>query len=269
MRTYISIAGLVLVAGFAAPAHADHAWGGYHWARTASPFTLTVVDSVAPVWDGYLDTAIADWAASDVLDLSKENGATGSNDRRRCKPIVGKIRVCSQAYGRNGWLGIASIWANGNHITQATTKVNDTYFGTAAYNTPAWKQMVMCQEIGHDFGLDHQDETFSNANLDTCMDYTSSPASNQHPNAHDYEELDLIYAHLDTLTTIAASTVQTAPADTGDEVTDDPATWGRETHRSADGRSSQYERTLQSGTKVITHVFWADTARSRDNRGER
>ncbi len=33
----------------------------------------------------------------------------------------------------------------------------------------------MCQEIGHDFGLDHQDENFNNPNLGTCMDYTNDP----------------------------------------------------------------------------------------------
>ena len=29
------------------------------------------------------------------------------------------------------------------------------------------------------------------------MDYTNDPSTNQHPNAHDYEELDIIYSHLD------------------------------------------------------------------------
>jgi hypothetical protein len=51
----------------------------------------------------------------------------------------------------------------------------------------------MCQEVGHTFRLDHQDEKFNNVNLGTCMDYTSDPdgslngeLSNLHPNAHDY-----------------------------------------------------------------------------------
>jgi hypothetical protein len=59
----------------------------------------------------------------------------------------------------------------------------------------------MCQEIAHDFGLDHQDEIFENANLGSCMDYTNNPLgppSNEHPNAHDFEELELIYNHFDT-----------------------------------------------------------------------
>ena len=61
------------------------------------------------------------------------------------------------------------------HITQAITKLNDTYFNTAAYNTPAWRRLVTCQEIAHNFGLDHQDEAFDNPNLGLCMDYTSDP----------------------------------------------------------------------------------------------
>ena len=52
----------------------------------------------------------------------------------------------------------------------------------------------MCQEIGHDFGLNHQDVDFTNYNLGSCMDYTNSPDSNQKPNQHDYYQLELIYA---------------------------------------------------------------------------
>ena len=53
--------------------------------------------------------------------------------------------------------------------------MNDSYFNTAKYNTPAWRRLVMCQEVTHDFGLDHQDEIFNNANLGSCMDYTNDP----------------------------------------------------------------------------------------------
>ena len=52
-------------------------------------------------------------------------------------------------------------------------EVNDTYFNTAKYNTPVWRNLVMCQEVGHTLGLDHQDEIFDNVNLGTCMDYTN------------------------------------------------------------------------------------------------
>jgi len=84
------------------------------------------------------------------------------------------------------------------HIVQGVVKLNDSYFNTAKYNTVGFKNLVMCQEVGHTFGLDHQDETQTNINLGTCMDYTTNPVgppSNEHPNAHDYEELESIYAH--------------------------------------------------------------------------
>ncbi|MEP7130556.1 MAG: hypothetical protein ABI770_05450 [Sphingomicrobium sp.] len=93
-------------------------------------------------------------------------------------------------------------------------KLNDTYFNSAQYNTPAWRNLVSCQEVGHTYGLDHQDETFDNYNLGTCMDYTNAPSggvvggfnygpSNVAPNAHDYSELSTIYSHLDSTTTVA------------------------------------------------------------------
>ena len=81
--------------------------------------------------------------------------------------------------------------------------------------------MVSCQEVGHDFGLDHQDEVFANTNLGTCMDYTNQPGggtqggSNEHPNTHDYGELSHIYAHNDGSTTIAAVPAPSVPASSG------------------------------------------------------
>jgi hypothetical protein len=124
----------------------------------------------------------------------------GGTDPSTCSPTSGRIEVCNAAYGNTGWLGLARIWVLRNHITQAITQVNDTYHDSPPYNKSEWRQLVMCQEVGHDFGLDHQDENFSNGNLGTCMDYTNDPdgpPSNEHPNQHDYDQLVDIYEHLD------------------------------------------------------------------------
>jgi hypothetical protein len=85
--------------------------------------------------------------------------------RRRRQVRSSPPTQSNSRYGQNGWLGLAQIWVSGNHITQATTKVNETYFNMPQYDTPAWRRLVMCQEVAHDFGLDHQDETFDNPNL--------------------------------------------------------------------------------------------------------
>ena len=60
---------------------ADHAWGNYHWARTSSSFSLTVVNSTTSDWDGYVSNAIADWSKSGVLDMVEELGVSQSTVR--------------------------------------------------------------------------------------------------------------------------------------------------------------------------------------------
>ena len=254
----------VLSGGFGLVAYANHAWGNYHWARTANPFTLKLGDNVTSAWDAHLALASSDWSQSVVLDtvvvVGGTNNTKGKDTPKNCLPTAGQVEVCNSKYGRNGWLGVASIWASGNHITQGTVKMNDTYFNTTKYNTPAWRNLVLCQEVGHTFGLDHQDEDFNNASLGTCMDYTSDPTPNQHPNLHDYEMLETIYAHLDVNTTVS----QTVATRNGADVDlSDPAAWGKEIRRSEDGGASLFERDLGGGNKVFTHVFWAQPRGAR------
>ena len=251
---------LVLVfalAAFPASVSADHSWGGYHWARTANPFTLKVGDNVSGTWDPYLDEAIIDWSASSVLDLMEVAGGARA---KNCRPTSGRIEACSARYGNTGWLGIAQIWITGSvHITQATTKVNDTYFETAQYNTPAWRRLVMCQEIAHDFGLDHQDENFNNGNLGSCMDYTSDPdgpPSNEHPDSHDFAQLEAIYAHFDSFNSYNGPAAAMPPGFANANV-HAQENWGTKVRESADGRSAIFMRDFGNGNQIFTFVFWA------------
>jgi hypothetical protein len=241
---------------FPAIASADHSWGGYHWARTSNPFTLKLGDNLSSAWDPYLGTTSYDWSLSAVLDTTIVRGRTKP---RNCRPTSGQVEVCNATYGANGWLGVAQIWISGSHITQGSVKLNDTYFNTATYNSPVWRNLVMCQEVGHTLGLDHQDEDFNNANLGTCMDYTSDPEPNQHPNAHDYEELDIIYSHFDGTSTVGqtAFTGQMPPA-MSDIDFEAPAQWGKLVRSSHGGRTAVYELDFGGGHKVFTFVIWAD-----------
>lgn len=225
----------------------SHSWGSYHWARTSNPFNLEVGDNVTSEWDSYLNTTVSDWSRSTVLDLTK---VAGQASTRRCKGTTGRVEVCNARYGNNGWLGIASISiTGGTHITLGTVKVNDTYFQTSTYNTPAWRNLVMCQEVGHTIGLDHQDEDFGNEPLGTCMDYSSDPIPNQHPNAHDYDELGDIYAHLDSATTVGAA----VPEGNGESADG----WGQLVSSSRGGGVETYRRDFGNGNSVVTHVIWA------------
>ncbi len=246
-------------------ANADHKWGNYHWERASNPVNVPLGDNMSSVWDPHLDDAAKDWSASDVLDTPVDAGGTNP---KRCRPTHGRVEVCNWRYGNNGWLGLAQIWISGDHITQAVSKNNDYYFDMPFYNTDPWRQFVTCQEIGHTFGLDHQDEIFNNGNLGSCMDYTNDPGSNQHPNQHDYDQLEGIYAHLDAdggndgggncnPRSPKCQAGFDGPPAFDDLDLDGPGQWGRLIGASASGRTSTYELDFGNGNKIITHVIWA------------
>ncbi len=265
---------IAALAILASAVYASHSWGGYHWARTANPFNLKLGDNLTTTdWKSYLGVSSSDWTQSTVLNTTIVPGQAKGN----CRATSGRVEVCNKAYGFNGWLGIAQIWVSGVHITQGTTKMNDTYFNTPTYNSAAWRQFVICQEVGHTFGLDHQDTNFDNPNLGTCMDYTSNPdgpPSNLHPNAGDYDELSCIYdptkngvtltsgphtcvgsGHLDSFTTVGQTKGQIASQAAPGNL-DNPSEWGRKVK--GQGRTAIYERDFGGGNKVFTFVIFAE-----------
>jgi hypothetical protein len=172
-------------------AGASNSWNGYHWARqsTSTTLRLTVLDSVTSSWDANLSKANSDWNRSPVFENTLSSSDSSATTRRNCPSSSGRVRVCNYTYGSTGWLGVAQIaLSGGSHIAWGTTKVNDSYSMSSA-----GKQHVMCQEVGHDFGLDHQ---FTNAG--SCMDYAGQDDPGYvSPNQHDYSELLAIYNHGD------------------------------------------------------------------------
>lgn len=236
-----------------------HSWGNYHWAHNQSQFTLKIGDNLTTAaWKDLLRKASADWnnptafgATSTPILTNVIPGTSGS----KCRMVPGTTQVCNGKYGRNGWLGLASINISGDHITQGSAKMNDTYFSMSTYNNPNERRHVICQELAHTYGLDHQSEDGSSQN--SCMDYFSNTGANATstqsttPNAHDFEQLNSIYAHLDPTTTVAP-----ALASAASDVTDDPKSWGELKRQSKDGHGSTYQRKNRDGSITLTHVFW-------------
>jgi len=180
---------------------------------------------------------------------------------KRCSMVQGTVQVCNGRYGNNGWLGLASINITGGvHITQGSAKMNDTYFDTSTYNNPNERLHVVCQEVAHTFGLDHQSTDGSSQN--SCMDYFSNTGANAgstlstRPNKHDFDQLNIIYSHLDSTTTVASAVADAASQ--GVDIGDDASSWGQMVRQSASGRSSVYERYNANGSKTVTHVFWTE-----------
>jgi hypothetical protein len=244
MRSWslVALAAALLFAVSASPAAASHSWGNYHWARTANPFTVPLGDNVtntaASNWESALTGASADWSRSSVLDSPIVAGLTTG---RKCRATDGRIEVCNARYGFNGWLGVAQIWLAGGHITKGTAKMNDSYFDSSRYNATA-KRHVMCQEVGHGYGLDHQDE--SGADLNTCMDYADA-LDNPSPNAHDYQQLETMYRHLDATSTVSGATA----AESGGK----PAKVKR-VDRVTTSTITEY---FADGSRRVTHIIWA------------
>jgi hypothetical protein len=242
MRRFLIVLSIaVLGAGASAsPAAATHSWGGYHWARTSNPFTIQLGDNVSSDWDRFLGTAASDWSADTAGNPLNATVVAGATRPKPCKAQNGHVEVCATTYGNNGWLGLAQIWVTSSgHIVKGVAKMNDTYYSLPKYDTDFWRGAVMCQEIGHTFGLDHQDE--SGADLHTCMDYATNPdADNTHPNYHDYQQLAIIYTHLDSTTTIAASQATHASGIVGTQVD-----------------RSTFVKRFADGSRLITFIVWA------------
>lgn len=280
------------VLGVCSGSQANHAWGPYHWARTLNPFSLQLGNNLTGDWPAYLTYIVADWNTPENAALNNGanaqqlqpwtqppvvrtvlvSGTAGLN----CVAVAGTTQVCNRKYGGTGWLGLATVWMNStNHIIQGTAKMNDTYFASSAYNNPNEKRHVICQEVAHSFGLGHQSTNGSSQN--SCMDYFANTGSNAtstkstRPNYHDFEQLQAIYGvHTDASTTLKSTPLKAALKPS---VTDDPRTWGRLDHQSANGRHSQYIQKELDGTVAITEVIWteetADLCRSCDHRNHK
>ena len=240
-RFFGALAGVLVIAGLTASvAAAGHSWGNYHWARTSNPFTVQLGDNMTGSWDPLLSRASSDWSRSNVLDTTVVPGQA----KGKCRPTAGRVEVCNGAYGFNGWLGLAQIWISSSHITQGTAKMNDSYLNSGYTTTN--KQHVICQEVGHTFGLGHQDE--SGADLNTCMDYADA-LDNPSPNQHDYDQLAIIYSHLDSTSTVGtASPTGLAGAENASPVA---------IERSDRIASSTIDEHYADGSRLITHIFWA------------
>jgi hypothetical protein len=90
------------------------------------------------------------------------------------------------------------------------------------------------------------------------MDYTADPdgpPSNEHPNEHDYDQLESIYSHVDGAP--AAPQTPPPPAMTDLDL-EGPGQWGRLIRSTNGGRTEVYELDFGGGNKIVTFVIWAD-----------
>lgn len=198
----------------ASAATANHQWSNYHWERQSStePITLSIEDNHTPAtpnWSALLDSTRSG-TASDGTSYSSVGAALEWNDPDGTVVNYGDyfsvhvvnnngvIESFNDDYGDTGWLGVATIRitrGRNKHIVDGESKVNDYYVAEPVINGEPYDGFneeiewlhVLCQEIGHTFGVDHNREGADGGTPDdTCMNDETRPL--RYPNTNDHDD---------------------------------------------------------------------------------
>lgn len=166
----------------------DNTTGGLGW--------TSVLNDVEQAWDDDYGTAV------DVLTLKVGSGGGTGGDvcSLDWSPNVyaysaNEIHFCNDDYTDTGWVGLAITWYNTatGEIVVAQTLMNDYYVQDtdSIWNSPNAKLLVACQEVGHGFGLDHQ----NGPNKQSCMNrmWGVGEFAFTTANQHDFDQLATIY----------------------------------------------------------------------------
>ncbi len=217
---------------------------------------------------------MTDWRKAAMTKI-KPATVVSAGANPSCPLATGQVSSCDGSYGNTGWLGLASIAVSGGHISLGRSLVNNTYFKLAQYNTVPWKQLVICQEIGHTFGLGHVNVTYNTKNTGSCMDYTNDPdggpggvspndPSNMHPNAHDYALINTRHTHIGAVLPgfeDAREMEMPRALQTYNPMT--VAEFGTKVYSANGGRTERYEIQFANGWKVANWVIWANATDGR------
>jgi hypothetical protein len=168
MKILFIVAAIVTALGLGT-AYASHYYG-IKW-KGHAPVTVRLVDKTPASWDGAVTAAADSWSLSTAIDYVKEDGA------ENCTVVSGAVVICARNDGPTFYAALTTWGQRGNSYTAVLIVVNTYYL-------PNPDQHAICQELGHALGLDHQDAS------DSCMGTNWGAL---YPNAHDFEELEIIY----------------------------------------------------------------------------
>jgi peptidoglycan hydrolase-like protein with peptidoglycan-binding domain len=173
-----------------------------HWPRANNPVEVGVNFAADNKYQSAYTKAVADWSLSPVLSIHPLVVLPGAG--------TPQVQVVSGYYNQAFLATVALsttsvLHSDGTYrshiLPGVVVTLNDKYLGTGGqYDSDAWRQYSLCDALGHVFGLNHQNETFSAPNLGSCMDYTMDPTgqntgtlNNLHPNQNDLDALVAAY----------------------------------------------------------------------------
>ena len=172
---------------------------------------VTIINSLSPSLQPLLTSTVRTWEYGSPLhpavaiDLKTE-------PTYGCPRSMNAIRVCDNDYGKTGWAGFeVAVSTSDGYIQMSQVRINRHYLTN---QNSIYHRYVMCHELGHAFGLDHQDENFNNENVGSCMDYTRNHQDSLAPNVFDWQALLNIYGKLDFNTISDSPTNSPTPVST-------------------------------------------------------
>ena len=202
-----------------------------HWksnSTTSTSRTVRLYDDMLSTttgerWRTWINSSRIDWDASARLSLPA--GYFDSVATIDCPWSGTGVEVCNwsnyNGYGNNGALyaGLAEflVVSSAGHISRGRVRLDDANSGASQ---PTWTcsdrfggttacenyaRATACQELGHEFGLDHVGGS-------TCMGngYFAASLGQLSPNTHDISAIDSSHNHSDTSAAAAASITSTA-----------------------------------------------------------
>eukprot|EP01006_Ploeotia_vitrea_P063329 TRINITY_DN85333_c0_g1_i1.p1 TRINITY_DN85333_c0_g1~~TRINITY_DN85333_c0_g1_i1.p1 ORF type:complete len:311 (-),score=26.59 TRINITY_DN85333_c0_g1_i1:146-1078(-) len=208
-------------------ASANHQWGNYRMPCQNNALVVKIADchstgtfslprnpgdssQITTTWSALLAEVVARWNSIPNIPEGYVSGgqalpfpwnsastspAKASFEVVPCDTSGAQVESFDRDLGANsGYLGYAQVRTYKRPkgvISSAISVMNTGYIGVDyEFSSIRGLQHVLCQEIGHTFGLDHQSE--SGADWNSCMDY-SRDLDNPYPNVHDRELLDQMY----------------------------------------------------------------------------
>lgn len=155
---------------------ASHQWDSYHRANAGVDRLYLSATGYQNIWDEEAVTEGDSWENSTDIDFLYY----GSH-YFQCQDHV---FTGSYWYGFTGWDGLTELdCVSGSTILSSASVMNRTYVDSYS-NLNLHK--VACHELGHGFGLWHQDAA------DSCM-RASATTGSAYPNSHDIELINSLY----------------------------------------------------------------------------
>ncbi len=219
MRKFVVVFATVALLLQAGTALANNAWGTNHWAADSSG-RASMTFSTNDIYEDDTKALLSLWSGKVPLDPDYVS--------RKGDIVVttGKSVL---------WLGRAQIWVDGSgHITKGQVKMNTSLLTSSLYPAEATAH-VLCQELGHIFGLSHDTDNQGGMGDGSGGQWFSDLRD------HDIDTLNTIYGH------------------TTDGASGDSEKGGGGKPNGCNPNKPGCTTGQSSGRWVTVHTFWAPT----------